>query len=275
MKILAVDVGNSNMVIGVFEGDRLARHWRVATVAERTADEYAALLHSLELSTAGGDPAVLSGVEGISLSSVVPPVTQAWQEYGRRHLGVEPLVVTSGVDIGVPLLVDRPSEVGSDRLVNAVAAVARYGAPLIVVDLGTATTFDAISKEGAFLGGAIAPGVAVATEALFAHTAQLPRVELVRPPGAIGKNTVHNIQSGIVYGFAGQIDGLVRRIAAELGGSPRVIATGGFAELLARESETIEVVDPLLTLEGLRIVYHRIHAGARGPAGNREASARP
>ncbi|MBX6350310.1 MAG: type III pantothenate kinase [Clostridia bacterium] len=278
MKILAVDVGNTHTVVGVFEDERLVRHFRFATVASRTADEHAALLYALAEAAGDEGALALAGLAGVVVSSVVPPLTQAWQEYGRRYLGLEAAVVTAGSDLGVPLRVDRPNEVGADRIVNALAALERYGAPVIVVDLGTATTFDAIASDGAFVGGAIAPGIAVATEALFARTAQLPRVELVRPPAAIGRNTVHNIQSGIVYGFAGQIDGVVRRIARELGGSPRVVATGGLAELVAAEAETIDTVDPYLTLEGLRIAYHRMHGGRGGaasPRSGQEATTRP
>lgn len=251
--MLAVDIGNSNVVLGFYRGDRLLHFWRISTRREATADETAMLLR--ELFQHHGIP--LAAVEAVIISSVVPPLTPVWQQLCRRYLGVEPLVVTSETDTGLRLDVDSPRELGADRIVNAVGAWRKYGAPAIVVDFGTATTVDAVAAGGVYLGGAIAPGIGISAEALFRHAAQLYRVEIDRPPRAIGRNTIHGMQSGIVFGFAGQVDALVERVRAEMGGEARVIATGGLAELVAAESRTIEVVDPLLTLEGLRWIYER------------------
>lgn len=249
--LLAIDIGNTNITIGVFEDSRLKGTWRIATGVHRMPDEYASLI--LNLFERHGIGA--SQVTDVVLCSVVPPLVGVFEEVCRRYLKVSPLVVEAGVKTGVRISMDNPREVGADRIVNAVAAHHLYGGPVIVIDLGTATTFDAVSKEGDYLGGAIAPGIAIATEALFTRTAVLPRVELTHPKRAIGRNTVAAMQSGIVFGYAGLIEGVVGRIKQELGGAVRVVATGGYAELLARETQVIEVVNPNLTLEGLRLIY--------------------
>jgi type III pantothenate kinase len=255
--LLAVDVGNTQTVLGVFEDGALARHWRVATEAERTADEIAALLdrllelHGLEL----------EDVDGICLSSTVPVLVREYESFADRYPHAPLLVVGPGVKTGVPILYDNPHEVGPDRIVNAVAARERYGSPCIVVDFGTSTNFDAVSRAGEFVGGVLAPGIEISMEALFARAARLVKVDFVEPPSVIGKTTVGALQSGLVYGFAGQVDGIVGRMRGELGEDARAIATGGLAGLIAPHSRTIELVDPDLTLEGLRLVWELNRAG--------------
>jgi len=253
--LLVIDVGNTNIVAGVYrdQSDRLLVHWRLSTDPNRTADEYGLLFEGL-FEHSG---LTLEEVEAVIISSVVPPLTPTVEWMAGKYLGVEPLIVGPGVKTGMNILYEDPKEVGADRIVNAVAAYHRYGGPLIIVDFGTATTFDAVSVEGAYLGGAIAPGIGVSTEALFQHAAKLPRIELARPKAVIGRTTAASMQSGIIFGFAGQVDEVVRRMKRELGGKATVVATGGFAPLIARETLTIEVVDDLLTLEGLRLIYHR------------------
>jgi type III pantothenate kinase len=249
--LLAVDIGNTNITIGVFDGSKMKATWRVATGVHRMPDEYASLiLHLFE-----HEGIATSKITDAILCSVVPPVAGVFEEMCRRYLKVSPVLVEAGVKTGVRISMDNPREVGADRIVNAVAAHQLYGGAVIVIDLGTATTFDAVSEEGDYLGGAIAPGIAIATEALFARTAVLPRVELTHPKRAIGRNTVAAMQSGIVFGYAGLIEGIVTRIKQELGGKAKVVATGGYAELLARETPVIEEVNPDLTLIGLRLIY--------------------
>jgi type III pantothenate kinase len=254
--LLAVDVGNTHTVLGLFDGDDLVEHWRVATEAHRTADEIAVLLHGLLAQHEGS-----SGVDGIALCSTVPAVLHEMREMCVRYYGDVPAVIVEpGVRTGVPVLTDNPKEVGTDRVVNALAAVELFGGPCIVVDFGTATTFDAVSAKGEYLGGAIAPGIDVSVEALGARGAQLRRVELARPRAVIGRNTVEAMQSGILYGFASQVDGVVTRMAAELADDPdtvTVVATGGLAEVVLAESSTIDVHEPWLTLIGLRLVFER------------------
>ena len=249
--LLTVDVGNTNINLGVFDGSKLKATWRVATGVHRMPDEYASLL--LNLFERQGIDA--SQITDAILCSVVPPLVGVFDEMCRRYLKVSPLVIEAGVKTGVRVSMDNPKEVGADRIVNAVAAHQLYGGPVIVIDLGTATTFDAVSEDGDYLGGAIAPGIAIATEALFTRTAALPRVELTHPKRAVGRNTVAAMQSGIVFGYAGLIEGIVARIQQEMGGKAKVVATGGYAELLARETPVIEVVNPDLTLVGLRLIY--------------------
>ena len=249
--LLTVDIGNTNVNIGVFDGSKLKGTWKVATGVHRMPDEYASLL--LNLFERHGVDA--SQVTDAILCSVVPTLVGVFEEVCRRYLKVLPLVVESGVKTGVRICLDNPREVGADRVVNAVAAHQLYGGSVIVIDLGTATTFDAVSEDGDYLGGAIAPGIAIATEALFTRTAALPRVELTHPKRAVGRNTVAAMQSGIVFGYAGLIEGIVSRIQQEMGGKAKVVATGGYAELLARETPVIEVVNPDLTLIGLRLIY--------------------
>ena len=251
--LLAVDVGNTQTVFGLFDGETLAHTWRVATEAQRTADEIAALVDRLlELSERGFDD-----VDGVCLSSTVPALAGEYVTFAERYAGARVLVVGPGVRTGVPILYDNPHEVGPDRIVNAVAARERYGAPCIVVDFGTSTNFDAVSAAGEYVGGVLAPGVEVSMDALFARAARLVKVDFVEPPSVIGKTTVHGLQSGLVYGFAGQVDGIVGAMRGELGVDARVVATGGLATLIAPHSSTIELVDPDLTLEGLRLVWER------------------
>src|SRR4030043_167799 len=249
--LLTVDIGNTNVNIGVFDGKKLKGTWKVATGVHRMPDEYASLL--LNLFERHGTDA--SQITDAILCSVVPTLVGVFEEVCRRYLKVSPLVVESGVKTGVRICLDNPREVGADRVVNAVAAHQMYGGSVIVFDLGPAPTFDAVSEDGDYLGGAIAPGIAIATEALFTRTAALPRVELTSPKRAMGRNTVDAMQSGIVFGYAGLIEGVVSRIRKELGGKAKVVATGGYAELLARETPVIEGVNPDLTLIGLRLDY--------------------
>ncbi|MCL6610499.1 MAG: type III pantothenate kinase [Peptococcaceae bacterium] len=251
--ILVFDVGNTNTVLGVYEGKNLVEHWRISTSTRRTADEYAVLLKALF----EGSGLTFKMIEGIIISSVVPPLMPTLDLTAKKYFGFPPLVVGPGIKTGIQIKFENPREVGADRIVNAVAGYELYGGPLIIVDFGTATTFCAITARGEYLGGAIAPGIGISTEALFARAAKLPRVELVKPPSVIGKNTVNSMQSGIIYGFAGQVDAIVSRMKKELPGSPQVVATGDMAELIAREARSIDRVDPLLTLAGLRIIYER------------------
>jgi type III pantothenate kinase len=246
--LLAVDVGNTQTVIGLYDGVELRDHWRIATNSERTSDELAVLVRQL----IGND----CTVDGIAVSSVVPRSTAALRSMSERWFKLEPVVVEAGTRTGMPILTDNPKEVGADRVVNAVAAYDLYGGPAVVVDFGTATTLDAVSAKGEYLGGAILPGIEISMDALFARAAALRRVELVEPRSVIGKNTIECLQSGAIYGFAGQIDAIVRRMEDELG-ECAVIATGGLSTLIARFAPTIQHLDPWLTLHGLRIIYER------------------
>jgi type III pantothenate kinase len=249
--LLAVDVSNTHTKIGVYNGDRLVRHWRVRTEHERTADEYGVLL----LGLFGAAGASVSEIGGVIVASVVPPMNSTIDELARTYFGHEPMHVGPGIKTGMPILYDNPKEVGADRIVNSVAAYERYKEACIVVDFGTATTFDCVSKRGEYLGGVITPGLGIALDALCAKTAKLPKVELVKPPKVVGKTTVHAIQAGAIYGYVALVDGLVDRIRGEIGAGARVIATGGFGGLLAPESRTIEAVDEFITLDGLRLIY--------------------
>jgi type III pantothenate kinase len=257
--LLAIDVGNSQTVIGLFDKDRIVRQWRITSQATRTADECGLLVSNL-LRDATVDP---KRVGRVAIASVVPSLTPEFRTMGERLFGVTPLSIDGSVDTGIPLEVQDPSSVGPDRIVNVVAAKALYGAPAIVIDMGTATTFDVLDAKGSYVGGAIAPGIAISAEALFVRGARLARVELKPPARAIGKTTEEHLQSGIFLGAVGQIDEIVRRIAREMGGIPRVIATGGMAAPIGEASSVIEVVDPDLTLHGIRLVEERISGGDR------------
>src|SRR5919204_631589 len=237
--LLAVDVGNTQTVLGIFEGDRLGEHWRVATEAERTGDEVAVLLADLlELRSRS-----FADVDGICLASSVPLLLRSYQELADRHIDAPILILGPGIKTGIPILYDDPREVGADRIANAVAARERYGAPCIVVDFGTSTNFDAVSAAGEYVGGVLAPGIEVSMDALFERAARLVKVDFVEPPTVIGKTTEAALRSGLVYGFAGQVDGIVKGMRGELGDDARVVATGGLADLIAPHSETIETID--------------------------------
>ena len=251
--LLTIDLGNTNTVLGVFEGTELRAHWRLATRREQTADEYGILVRNL-LASSGLAPA---GIEGVALASVVPPLTPVLVALSKQYLNLEPLVVEPGVRTGMPILYEPPGDVGADRIVNGVAAFAAYGGPVIVVDFGTATTLDVVTRKGEYLGGVICPGVGISADALFQRAARLPRVDVRHPGKVIGRSTVGSIQSGMYFGYAAMVEGLIVRLRAELGEPARVVATGGLAETLAGEIPSIEAVDPVLTLTGLRLIWER------------------
>lgn len=251
--LLCLDVGNTNIHLGIFRGPELLCHWDISNNRDRTADEMGLLLASLFASRGFA----LSCLRGAAIASVVPMVTGTVAAAVERCFAVEPFVLGPGADTGVDVRYDDPREVGADRLANAVGGFAKYGGPLIVVDFGTATTFDAIAADGAYLGGAIAPGLRISIEALSQRAARLPRIDLVRPRSAIGANTAASMQAGIIFGYAGLVEALVGRISHEIGGSPQVVATGGLAELIVRETGAVSVVDQHLTLDGLRLLWQR------------------
>jgi len=251
--LLVIDVGNTNMVLGVYKDTELLDHWRISTDRQRTTDEYGVLIRELfYLNDLRADD-----INAIIISSVVPPVVPTLERMCQRYFGLSPLLIGPGVKTGMDIRYDNPREVGADRIVNAVAAYEKYGGPVIIVDFGTATTFCAVDAKGVYLGGSICPGIGIATEALVQRTAKLPRIELKRTDSVICRNTIESMQAGVFYGFVGQVEGIVARMRRELDMSARVVATGGLAVVIAPATKAIDVVEPMLTLEGLRIIYER------------------
>lgn len=251
--LLVMDVGNTNIVIGIFRGDTLIHQWRMATDRKKTEDELAIHLKMFFDSV----DIQFSHIEGLIISSVVPPLRFALERLGRKYFHLEPLFIGPGVDTGLEIRQDQPLEVGADRVVNAVAAKAEYGAPVIIVDFGTATTFCFVNDEGVYMGGAITPGIHISMDALYQNASKLPKIEFAKPESVVGRNTVMAMQSGVYYGYVGLVDGLVSRLKKEAKKEPPVIATGGLAELIRADSATITTVDPILTLKGLKIIYDR------------------
>ncbi|WP_176215077.1 type III pantothenate kinase [Cytobacillus gottheilii] len=251
--IFVFDVGNTNIVLGVYDKDVLKHHWRIETNRNKTEDEYGMMIKSLF------DHAGLSfnEIDGIIISSVVPPIMFSLERMCQKYFQLKPLVVGPGIKTGLNIKYENPREVGADRIVNAVAAIHEYGSPLVVVDFGTATTYCYINEHKQYMGGAIAPGIGISTEALYSRAAKLPRIEIARPDGVVGKNTVSAMQAGIFYGYVGQVEGIVKRMKDESSVAPTVIATGGLATLIAKESTMIDIVDPFLTLKGLQLIYKR------------------
>src|SRR5437870_245926 len=251
--LLVIDIGNTNTSLGVFDGETLVAHWRLTTARSRTVDEWGVHARNL-FSLAGLD---FKSIDAITIASVVPPLNFTLRHMAEVYFRLTPLFIDHTIDTGVPILYQPPSDVGADRIVDAVAAIQKYGSPCIVVDFGTATTFDAINSKGEYLGGVITPGITISSDALFARAAKLPRVEIKRSQRIIGSSTVEAMQSGLYNGYIGLVDGILQKMIDELGGAPRVIATGGLAPLIAKGSEFIGTVDETLTLEGLRLVYER------------------
>ncbi|MBN1547977.1 MAG: type III pantothenate kinase [Syntrophaceae bacterium] len=251
--LLVIDVGNTNTVLGVYDGDVLVHDWRIRTVIDHTVDEYGMLIYSLYKSSRISS----KEIEDIIISCVVPPMLNILEPVCQKYFKITPLIVGPGVKTGMPIFYDNPREIGADRIVNAVAAYEKIKKDLIVVDFGTATTFDYISPKGEYMGGCITPGIVISSEALFQRAAKLPRVEFTKPKSIIAKDTISGMQAGIIYGYAGLVDGIVGRMKVESKSNPYVIATGGLAVVVAAEARTIDEVDDMLTLEGLRIIFHR------------------
>jgi type III pantothenate kinase len=250
--LLAVDIGNTGISLGLFNGDELGPRWRLGSDSERTVDEYGILLVQL-LERAGDKPV---RIDHVAIASVVPALTSVFDRACRDYLGVDPLIVDAGTRTGIRVRYEDPKQVGSDRVVQAAAVVKRFKGPACIVDFGTATIFDAISADGEYLGGAIAPGIRISSDALFQRAAKLPRVEIQRPPSAIGRNTVQSLQSGLLYGYVGLVDGMVQRFRRELGQGMKTVGTGALIELIARETQSIDIIEPWLALEGLHIVHN-------------------
>lgn len=251
--LLVIDVGNSNTVIGLYDGDELLHDWRVRTVVNLTIDEYGMLIMSLYKTVNVNSKTI----KDIIISCVVPTMLNVLEPLCLKYFNIKPLIVGPGIKTGMPIHYDNPKEVGADRIVNAVAAFEKYKSPLIIVDFGTATTFDYVSEKGEYMGGCIAPGIVISTEALFERASKLPRVELSKPSKIIARDTVSSMQAGIMWGYAGLVDGIVKRIKKEINCNPTVVATGGLAQIIAAETETIDKVEEMLTLEGLKIIYSR------------------
>ncbi|MFX3624187.1 MAG: type III pantothenate kinase [Ectobacillus sp.] len=251
--IFVLDVGNTNAVLGVFENGQLLHHWRMETNRNKTEDEYGMLVKEL----LGHEGIAFSDIKGVIISSVVPPIMFVLERMCTKYFKLKPLVVGPGIKTGLNIKYENPREVGADRIVNAVAGIQLYGSPLIIVDFGTATTYCYINEEKHYMGGVITPGIMISAEALYSRAAKLPRIEIARPNNVIGKNTVSAMQSGILYGYVGQVEGIVTRMKAEARKEPKVIATGGLARLIAEESDMIDIVDPFLTLKGLYMLYER------------------
>jgi type III pantothenate kinase len=252
--LLVIDVGNTNTVLGLYDGEHLIHDWRIRTVVDHTIDEYGMLIYNLYKTSRIDSHKI---IKDIIISCVVPPMLNILEPLCQKYFNVKPLIVGPGVKTGMPIFYDNPKEVGADRIVNAVAGFEKYKQDLIIVDFGTATTFDYVSKKGEYMGGCIAPGIMISSEALFERAAKLPRVELSKPRTVVGKDTVSSMQAGIMYGYAGLVDGICERIKAEVKSDPLVIGTGGLARIVAPETKSIKVVDDMLTLEGLRIIYLR------------------
>ncbi|TWT06233.1 type III pantothenate kinase [Planomicrobium sp. CPCC 101079] len=254
--ILVLDIGNTNIVLGVFDRGRLMHHWRMETLRHKTEDEYGIQIKAFLIDA----EVAVADIDGIIMSSVVPPIMFSLEKMCQKYFYLKPLIVGPGIKTGLNIKYDNPREVGADRIVNAVAAIQDYGSPLIIVDFGTATTYCYIDEKQQYMGGAIAPGIAISTEALYNRASKLPRIEIARPENVVGKNTVSAMQAGIVYGYVGQAEGIVSRMKAQSKRTPTVVATGGLASLIAKESNVIDKVDPFLTLKGLYYIYKRNQA---------------